>query len=80
MINFSIERAKNKQFYATFKGNNGEMVWRTSEEYTRKADAIKSITVIAKKFFSCMEFRIMDNTTPGLPNKKHISTIKILQK
>lgn len=79
MKNFSIERAKNKQYFAKFYSNNGEMVWATlPETYTKKIKAKKAIAIIAA-YFDFPEVLAIDNTTPGLPTKITIDVAKYLK-
>lgn len=54
MINFSIERSlENKQYYAQFTADQGEIVWNTLPEYyTRKEKAKEAIFVLANHFES----------------------------
>lgn len=77
MKNFSIEKAKNKQYYVKFKANNGESIF-TSETYTRKVKAKKAIAVIAT-YFDFAEVQAVDNTTPGLPTEIVIDVAKYLK-
>lgn len=73
MTPFRIERNVSKQYYAVFHADNGEMVWETSEYYTRKEKAVKAIRVLIHKVYdsipmpsfrssySC-DVEVLDNT------------------
>lgn len=62
MTNFSIEKNVDGQFYATFKSDNGEMVWKTSEFYVAKQKAIKAIGILYEHTMKLGWVRIIDNT------------------
>lgn len=80
MTNFSIEKNVDGQFYATFTAENGEMIWKTSEFYTRKQKALKAIGIILSSIKQGISnVWILDNTFKK-PTEKSYFISNLLRK
>lgn len=62
----SVKTGKNCEYYWNFIAKNGREIARSSEVYSSKRSAIKSIQIIANHFEGNQHY--YDHTTGGVPD------------